>query len=753
MADVNALVEQAPAVAPPTRTDEQILPRIIWVPIGKSNFYLDAEKSQSNPVYKIAVDILKHTNFFRATNRGYKCQLDEQWFNLTKDTLRDALQITPVNNNKAFSSPPTQDTLINFVNDLGYPKEVKHLSNVITNDMFQPWRALTAIINLCLMGKTSGFERPRAPVLQILCGIINRAHIDYAERMWEEFTQSIHTFTEDKKNLAQHTQGKKKATLFVIPSVRFTKLIIFHLQCKYKFHPRPESPLHLPTEEPILGYLKFSAKGTKREVFGMPIPNEIITDDIRGADYYDAYLEKVTKQAKPVAPKAATKKPQPTPTKPKEKKRKQAKETTKATPPAKRAKAGKVAKKRTLKRSQYLKDAHEVEGKGKEKVGAEQAAQVLLNLQTPKKKSQAEQYIFQRRTSAPTEPSCHDESLSLSVELGLTESDTESDKEMPPVVKRESQPLSTPGVHAGPNLEHTDAEATDATTKDFSFGDQFFNDKPLEADNEKTTADTEAELMVSVTIHQDTSVIPPITSPMIDLVSRPDSPNVHQPLLTTTTATATTTTTIMTTIPLPPQLQQVSSDSILINRLGELEQHIADLVDANQALEERLDKHGSRLYRLENQDIPNQERFQRPAEADMIEILHKLNCGIPKSYQTHEDHMTLHEALEKSMARDNRDQLLSDLAEARKRRKRGQGLTLKHNWLSTSLPPLLSTTVPLELQGAFGASGSSQSPPPPPPPSNNQGGQSTSTAAPSSSKTAASTEYTACRDSYDLTQP
>ncbi|GJR23558.1 hypothetical protein Tco_0972085 [Tanacetum coccineum] len=171
----------------------------------------------------------------------------------------------------------------------------------------------------------------------------------------------------------------------------------------------------------------------------MPILNELITDDIREADYYDAYLEKVakhqrylageevsdldsptpkpakstkpkvTKQAKPVAPKAATKKPQPAPTKPKEKKRKQAKETTEATPPAKRAKAGKVAKKRTLKRSQQLvdefgmRDAHgaprgplppmvfretdtgkfqplpEVEGKGKEKAGAEQAARESVN--------------------------------------------------------------------------------------------------------------------------------------------------------------------------------------------------------------------------------------------------------------------------------------------------------------------------------------------------------------------------------------
>ncbi|GJY58578.1 retrovirus-related pol polyprotein from transposon TNT 1-94 [Tanacetum coccineum] len=565
MADVNALVEQAPAVASPTRTDEQILPRIRWVPIGKSNCYLDAEKSQRNPIYKIAVDILKHTNFFRAfiasstipaiyiqqfwdticydrTDGGYKCQLDEQWFNLTKDTLRDALQITPVNNNKAFSSPLTQDTLINFVNDLGYPKEVKHLSNVVTNDMFQPWRALTTIINLCLMRNTSGFERPRAPVLQILWGIINRAHIDYAERMWEEFTQSIHTFTENKKNLVQNTQGKKKATLIVIPSVRFTKLIIFHLQCKHKFHPRPESPLHLPTEEPILGYLKFSAKGTKREVFGMPIPNELITDDIRGADYYDAYMEKVakhqrylvgeevsdpdspapkpakstkpkvTKQAKPVAPKAATKKPQPAPTKPMEKKRKQVKETTEATLPAKRTKAGKVAKKRTLKRSQQLVDEFVDEGIplieprfGDLEADTQRAIEESLKDAHGAPRGPLPPVVFretytrkfqplpERRTSAPTEPSGHNESSSLYVALGLTESDTESDEEMPPVVKSgdqdegqagpdpgiqdkgqagpnpddvaESLPLSTLGVHAGPNLKHTDAEATDATSQ------------------------------------------------------------------------------------------------------------------------------------------------------------------------------------------------------------------------------------------------------------------------------------------------
>nr|GEY60302.1 retrovirus-related Pol polyprotein from transposon TNT 1-94 [Tanacetum cinerariifolium] len=37
-------------------------------------------------------------------------------------TLREALQITPVNSNQAFTSPPTAEVLINFVNELGYPK-------------------------------------------------------------------------------------------------------------------------------------------------------------------------------------------------------------------------------------------------------------------------------------------------------------------------------------------------------------------------------------------------------------------------------------------------------------------------------------------------------------------------------------------------------------------------------------------------------------------------------------------------------
>ncbi|GJV18939.1 retrovirus-related pol polyprotein from transposon TNT 1-94 [Tanacetum coccineum] len=673
------------------------------------------------------------------------------------------------------------------------------------------------------------------------------------------------------------------------------------------FHPRPESPLHLPTEEPILGYLKFSANGTKREVFGMPIPNELITDDIRGVQYYNAYQEKVAKHqrylageevsdpdspapklAKATKPRA-TKQSKPAPDKPQEKKHKLVKESSEAPPLAKRSKAGKVTKKRTKKSSLHLvdefvdegvpmnepkigdeeadiqkaveeslKEAHaarrgplppvvirepesgkfqplpEVPRKGKEKVGEEQAAQVLLNLQTPKKKSFAEQYIFQRRTPPPTEPSGHEESSSLYVELGLSDSDTKSDEEVPHVVtsgtqdegqagpnpgiqdegqagpnpgdNTEPQPQSTPVVHAGPNLEHTDDEATNASNrphpeqidegfiataypkvqenlkltveeqvileepasstgtlsslqhlaKDLSFGDQFFNDKPSEADNEKTTADTEAESMVSITIHQDTSAIPLMSSPVIDLTTKPDSPEVHRPPPPTITTT---------TFPLPPQPQQSTIESIMIKRIGELEQIMANLIQDNKHLEERLDSHGSCLYLLENLDIPYQvskavdhivtdavdwaiqaplrDRFRDLPEADMKEILHH-RMWESKSYQAHEDHTMLYEALEKSMARDNKDQLLSDLAEARKKKKKRQALPKTPPGSPPHQPPPPPPPAgPFGASGTSGASGSSQVPPPPPPPSTTQGDQSTSIAAPSSSKTTALAEYMA----------
>ncbi|GJU03710.1 retrovirus-related pol polyprotein from transposon TNT 1-94 [Tanacetum coccineum] len=153
MADMNmpandVLAEQAPAIAPPTRTDDLILPSSKWVPIGKSNCVLDLQKSQRNPIFPIA--------------------LDEQCFNLHKDILRDALDITPSNDNNPFVAPPLSDTVIEYVNTLGYPCTLRNVSAMSVNALYQPWRAILSMINMFLTSKTAGYDRPRHLVLQIL---------------------------------------------------------------------------------------------------------------------------------------------------------------------------------------------------------------------------------------------------------------------------------------------------------------------------------------------------------------------------------------------------------------------------------------------------------------------------------------------------------------------------------------------------------------------------------------------------------
>ncbi|GJS16126.1 hypothetical protein Tco_0410598 [Tanacetum coccineum] len=185
---------------------------------------------------------------------------------------------------------------------------------------------------------------------------------------------------------------------------------------------------------------------------------------------------------------------------------------------------------------------------------------------------------------------------------------------------------------------------------------------------------------------------------------------------------------------------------------------MADMVEANQALEERLDKQGNKLYNLENLDIPYKvskavdeivtdavdwaiqaplkDRFRDLPEANMKEILHH-RMWESNSYQAHEDHKMLYEALEKSMAHDHTDQLLTDLAKAQRKKKKRHA--------SPKTPPRSPPHQP-PLAGSFGtprASGSSQLPPPALPPSTNQSDQSTGTDAPSSSKTAALAKYMA----------
>ncbi|GJV44220.1 hypothetical protein Tco_1428756 [Tanacetum coccineum] len=547
MADLNipandAHMEQAPAVAPPTRTNDQILPLSKWVPIGKSNNVLDVHKPHRNLIFPMAVALLNNANFFRAftlsstipaiyihqfwdtmcfnSSTGlYSCQLDEQSFNLHKDILIDALNITLTNDNNPFVAPPSSDT-----------EESSY----------------------CLR--------------------------------WER---------------------KKDHPIYYIPNVRFTKLITHHLRTKHNIHPRTGSPLHYSHDENVLNTLRFVGKDG-REIFGMPIPDALLTDEIKGAPYYGDYQEhvakyqqfldaehgkveeggatksskatkvtkakaaKVTKTAGDKAPKpTATQplKPKPAPTQPSkavlEKKRKLVKETPNEPSPSKRSKGGLVTKKRKPKSPLKLVDEPSDEG-----VPGPAYPVVIREPDSGRIQPLPEASKINARNQegqARPNPGEQDEGRAgpnpgIAVESQLQTSHVENLKLPTEDQVILEEPASSTGTLSSlQNLE-----------KDISFTNQFFVEKPQEEEPGKTNVKAKVQSMVSVSIHQDTSSVPLMTTPVIDLTTmQSDSP------LPTSIATTSIITT--TSLPPPPQPQQSTTDMILVSQA--VDEIVTDVVD------------------------------------------------------------------------------------------------------------------------------------------------------------------------------
>ncbi|GJT67306.1 hypothetical protein Tco_1018786 [Tanacetum coccineum] len=267
----NTMAEQNVPTQPPTRTDEQIVPRSQWLTIGKSNLLFNAQKIQKNPIFQISVDILSNTNFFQAFTASanvpaiylqqfwntmkynektgvYSCQVDEQWFDLSADLLRKALAITPVIPAQPFELPPSGNTVIDFVNELGYPEPVEIISNIRVNYVYQPWRAILNLINQAVMGRV--------------------------------YSRDPDIFLTQGKSQSQSEGPKEESN---------------------------SSPHSLWTV--FQGNLKFVPKGETVEVFGMAIPDPLITEAIQQSSYYPKYLEMVAKNTKKTPQESASVQP------------------------------------------------------------------------------------------------------------------------------------------------------------------------------------------------------------------------------------------------------------------------------------------------------------------------------------------------------------------------------------------------------------------------------------------------------------
>nr|GEV27678.1 integrase, catalytic region, zinc finger, CCHC-type, peptidase aspartic, catalytic [Tanacetum cinerariifolium] len=499
---------------------------------------------------------------------------------------------------------------------------------------------------------------------------------------------------------------------------------------------------HLSNDELVLGYLKFSAKGTKREVFGMPIPGSLITVDIREASHYQEYQENVAKHRRFMASETGIDQdsPAPKPTKPARK----PKSTAQKAPPmpsvstpvasAQRAPTLAPAKLQENKRKQATKTGnkpaktkrikHSAAHKSHKpryspkSVGASEAEKVptvephvadedadyqkaveesmkphMFCLKKAKKKCPVEQYIFQRRIFEPAGSSLHDKSPY--VVLGQSDSKEESKNVLIGATKGGNDE-----DQAGPNLG---AQAEGQTGKDAD---------TLDEGQARSNPDEMSEGQAGPDPGNDGNEEQSILSPVVHAGSDRE----HMDL---------------------------------------------DVADVSpQPSTEKLDKgthHG--------QSDPSKQRhggevgqtweasayartIEHPPTGDHSCKRSSHGCGrLGYASATTQSLQRLTGALEKSMNCDHSKELAQDLAEARKKKKKcRESPKTPPGSPPHQPPPLPPPTGPFGPLGAPGAFGSSQvppPPPPPPPPSTSQDSPSKGSATPSPSKTATSTEYQA----------
>nr|GEW04167.1 hypothetical protein [Tanacetum cinerariifolium] len=506
----------------------------------------------------------------------YSFQLDEQWFTLNIDHLCEALDITPVDLAHLFVSPPVGEQFMEFVNGLCYPEEIHFVSKMHGNNLYQPWRAMLTLINQCLTGKTSKSDKPRNHVLQMMWDIISTKDL----------------------------------------SLRFTLLVMtFSLAISSSFPKKPApakqmKPVKEKSTKPTP--LKKSNKGKVKKVQKGKSSLQLVDEDEEA--HGQAPVDGVS-IFKPI--------------------------------------------------SGITRSLPVVEGKGKGIATDEQLREgdtEILNV--GKEKGEDVSNIVAL------------EEIIVELDEDQVGSDPGNTLESRPPPDEDQAGLNPGPSHvalAGPNLEpmHEDFIATvytkvhesmKHTTEEhvflenppsslgflssmknlddaFTFGDHFIVDKPTKKEPGKANVEFIVEFTITVPIHQASLSAPPLSTPIINLItSKPICANFEKKNKVHDQTT-----------------QSLSSRIFTLENYdlySRIENYVRETVQ--EAVQKAL-------------QAPVRERFREISKFDMKEILRgqMFKSG---SYRSQPKHVALYDALEASIDRENRDEFLKATAKSRKRR-------------------------------------------------------------------------------------
>nr|GEV92645.1 hypothetical protein [Tanacetum cinerariifolium] len=77
------------------------------------------------------------------------------------ESFREMLHISPRVPGQSFAELPFEEEILEFLRFLGHSAQIKTLTDVNVNKLYQPWRSFAAVINKCLARKSTGFDSLR----------------------------------------------------------------------------------------------------------------------------------------------------------------------------------------------------------------------------------------------------------------------------------------------------------------------------------------------------------------------------------------------------------------------------------------------------------------------------------------------------------------------------------------------------------------------------------------------------------------
>nr|GEZ98254.1 hypothetical protein [Tanacetum cinerariifolium] len=194
------------------------------------------------------------------------CQLDEQWFNIHKDILRDALDITPTNDNNPSVAPPSSDTVIEYVNILGYPSTLRIVSVKLLDSTDQE-------ILCCKFYTMADMNIPA-----------NDAPAEQAHAVTPPTKMDDQIFPDALDITPTNDNNPSVAPPSSDTVIEYVNILGY-----------PSTLRNVSTKKSCAANSVRYVRKDGREIVGMSIPDALITDEIKGAPYYGEYQEHVAK--------------------------------------------------------------------------------------------------------------------------------------------------------------------------------------------------------------------------------------------------------------------------------------------------------------------------------------------------------------------------------------------------------------------------------------------------------------------------